>query len=191
MNMNALKTILLATVVAMPLAVSAQAADLGPDDSSAVSDPTLTGLYLRGDIGWSFLDVNGADNDNSWVAGGGVGYQFNDFLRTDITGNFSGDYQVAPGADISTAAVLGNVYFDWANESMFTPYIGAGAGYGWVNGSGTATDDSGLALGAAAGVAIDITNNIALDAGYRYQNINVPGDNVQEHQATVGFRFKF
>lgn len=189
--MNVFKSVLLAAVIALPVAVSAQAADLGPDETSPVTDSTMIGLYLRGDIGWSFLDVNGLDNDDTWVVGGGVGYQFSDFLRADITGDFSGDYEVAPGAEISTATVLGNVYFDWANESMFTPYIGAGVGYGWVNGSGTAVDDDGLALGATAGVAIDITNNIALDAGYRYRNIDVSGDNVQEHQAVAGFRFKF
>ncbi len=188
--MNSLKSILLTSIVALPLAVSAQAADLG-DGASPVTDSTMIGLYLRGDIGWSFLDVKGVDNDSTWVAGGGVGYQFSDFIRTDITGDFSGDYEIAPGADISTTTVLGNLYFDWANESMFTPYIGAGVGYGWVNGSGLASDDDGLALGAAAGVAIDITENIALDTGYRYRNIDVSGDNVQEHQATVGFRFKF
>jgi opacity protein-like surface antigen len=191
MNMNSLKSILLASIVALPLAVSAQAADLGGDDTSPVTDSTMIGLYLRGDIGWSFLDVNGADNDDTWVAGGGVGYQFSDFIRTDITGDFTGDYEIAPGADISTTTVLGNLYFDWANESMFTPYIGAGVGYGWVNGSGLASDDDGIAVGAAAGVAIDLTNNISLDTGYRYRNIDVSGDNVQEHQATVGFRFKF
>jgi opacity protein-like surface antigen len=189
--MKTLKSPLLASVIAAPLAVQAQAADLGADETSPVTDPSMIGLYLRGDMGWSFLDVNGADNDDTWVAGGGVGYQFNDFLRADITGDFSGDYEVAPGADISTTTVLGNVYFDWANESMFTPYVGAGVGYGWVNGSGLAVDDDGIAFGATAGVAVDITNNIAVDAGYRYRNIDVSGDNVQEHQAAVGFRFKF
>jgi opacity protein-like surface antigen len=189
--MKILKTILLAGVVAMPLAVSAQAADLGPDEASPVTDTSMIGLYLRGDIGWSFLDVNGLDNDDTWVAGGGVGYQFSDFFRADITGDFSGKYEVAPGAEISTSTVLGNVYFDWANESMFTPYVGAGVGYGWVNGDGLAVDDDGMAVGAAAGVAIDLTNNILVDAGYRYRNIDISGDNVQEHQATVGFRFKF
>jgi opacity protein-like surface antigen len=189
--MKTLKSLLLASVIAAPLAVQAQAADLGTDDSSPVTDSTMIGLYLRGDVAWSFLDVNGLNDDDTWVAGGGVGYQFSDFIRADITGDMSGDYQVAPGAEISTTAVLGNVYFDWANDSMFTPYVGAGIGYGWVDGSGTAVDDDGIALGAAAGVAVDITNNLALDAGYRYRNIDVSGDNVQEHQAAVGFRFKF
>jgi opacity protein-like surface antigen len=169
--MKAFKTILLASVIAAPLAVSAQAADLGPDEAPPATDPAMIGLYLRGDIGWSFLDVNGLDNDDTWVAGGGIGYQFSDFLRADITADMSGDYEVAPGSELSTTALLGNVYFDWANDSMFTPYVGAGVGYGWVDGSGTVADDDGIAFGAAAGVAIDLTNNLAIDTGYRYPSI--------------------
>ena len=189
--MKILKAMVLAAAAMLPIAASAQAADLGPDEAPAVSDPSLIGLYLRGDIGWSFLDMSGSDSDDNFVAGGGIGYQFTDILRADVTADFSGDYEIAPGAEISTTTVLGNVYFDWANDSMFTPYLGAGIGWGWVNGSGTAVDDDGLALGAAAGIAVDITNNLALDAGYRYRNINISGDNTQEHQAVMGMRVKF
>jgi opacity protein-like surface antigen len=189
--MKFFKAMVLAAAVMLPFAASGQAADLGPDEAPAVSDPTLIGLYLRGDIGWSFLTMNGASDDNDFVVGGGIGYQWTDYFRTDVTADWSGDYTIAPGAEISTTSVLGNAYFDFANDSMFTPYVGAGIGWGWVDGSGAATDDDGLALGAAAGVAVDITNNLAIDAGYRYRNIAITGDNTQEHQATVGMRVKF
>lgn len=184
--MKFLKAIILASAAMLPVAVSAQAAD-----PPAPADPSLIGLYLRGDIGWSILDMKGADNDGAFVAGGGVGYQFNDFFRADVTADWSGDYTIAPGAKLSTTTVLGNAYLDWNNESMFTPYVGVGAGWGWVDGSGTASDENGLALGAAAGVAIGLTDNLDIDVGYRYRNINIPGDNTQEHQGTVGMRVKF
>jgi opacity protein-like surface antigen len=189
--MKMFKAILLAAAVMGPLSMASHAADLGPDEAPAVSDPSLIGLYLRGDIGWSFLDVSGADNDDNFVAGGGIGYQFTDYFRADITADWSGDYSIAPGAEISTTTLLGNAYLDWANDSMFTPYVGAGIGWGWVDGSGTAASDDGLALGAAAGVAIDVTNNLAVDMGYRFRNIDVSGGDTQEHQATVGMRVKF
>lgn len=186
--MKMFKILLLAGVVLAPVAVSAQAADI---NDVPAADPQMMGLYLRADAGWSFLDWSGGSNDNNFVVGGGVGYRFSDNFRTDVTADWSGDYKVAPGAEISTTAVLGNVYFDWANDSMFTPYIGVGAGYGWVDGSGVATDDSGLALGAAAGVSVDLTNNIAVDAGYRFRDIMISGDDTKEHQATIGLRFSF
>ena len=89
------------------------------------------GFYLRGDLGWSFLDWG--DDDSAFAVGGGVGYQFNDYLRSDLRVDWSGDYDIGDGADASLTTVLGNIYFDWANDSIFTPYVGAGAGYGWAS----------------------------------------------------------
>jgi opacity protein-like surface antigen len=188
--MSYLKTLLLAGVVAVPMSISARAADIAPDVPSEV-ETTTSGIYARADAGWSFLEWSGGADDDNFVVGGGVGYQFNDMFRMDMTADFTGDYDIAPGAEISTTTLLGNAYIDWANESMFTPYVGAGIGYGWVNGSGTAGDDDGLALGLAAGVAVDLTNNLAVDMGYRFRDIMISGPDTQEHQATVGLRVKF
>jgi opacity protein-like surface antigen len=188
--MSYFKTLLLAGVVAVPMSISAQAADIAPDVPSEIETST-SGLYVRGDVGWSFLEWSGGSDDNAFVAGGGIGYQFNDMLRMDMTADFTGDYEVAPGAEVSTTTLLGNAYLDFANDTMFTPYVGAGVGYGWVNGSGGAVDDDGLALGLAAGVAVDLTTNLAVDVGYRFRDIMISGPDTMEHQATVGLRFKF
>jgi opacity protein-like surface antigen len=187
--MKLFKTLLLAGVVALPLSVAARAADIAPDVPSEV-ETTQMGAYIRGDIGWSFLEWSGGADDNAFVAGGGVGYQFNDMFRADVTADFTGDYKIAPGAEISTTTVLGNAYLDFSNDTMFTPYVGAGVGYGWVNGSGV-SDKDGLAVGLATGVAVDLTNNLAVDVGYRFRDIMVKGSDTMEHQATVGLRFKF
>ena len=188
--MSFLKTLLLAGVVAVPMSVASQAADIAPDVPSDV-DTSLSGLYVRGDIGWSFLEWSGGADDNAFVGGGGIGYQYNDMFRTDLTVDWAGDYEIAPGAEISTTTILGNAYLDFANDTMFTPYVGAGVGYGWVNGSGTAADKDGLALGLRAGVAVDLTNNLAVDVGYRFRDIMTSGADTMEHQATVGLRVKF
>lgn len=183
--MKNFKVLLLAGVIAVPFAVTAKAADIDPP---AAADPQMVGLYLRGDIGWSFLEWSGGDDDDNFVAGGGVGYRFNDSFRMDVTADISGDYEIAPGAEISTTTVLGNAYFDWANDSMFTPYVGAGLGWGFVDG---AVDDDGLAFGLAAGVSLDLTNNLAIDTGYRFRDIMIEGEDTQEHQVTTGIRFSF
>ena len=185
--MNNFKMILLAAAVLLPLSGVARAADIDP--AVPTDEATAMGLYLRADAGWSMLDFAG--KDNSYTAGLGVGYQYNDYFRTDITGEWSGKYNVAPGASISTRAILGNAYFDLSNDTMFTPYVGVGAGYGWVNGKGTAVDDSGLVFGAAAGVAVDLTNNIAVDVGYKVRDFAVAGKDPIEHAVTAGLRFKF
>jgi opacity protein-like surface antigen len=76
------------------------------------------------------------------------------------------------------------------NDSAFTPYVGAGVGYGWVN-RDLGADRSGLAAGLSAGVAVDLTSNIAVDVGYRFRDTMIKGSNPLEHQVTAGIRFSF
>jgi opacity protein-like surface antigen len=185
--MKAFKISLLAAVIFVPFAVSAQAADLAPDEAAASE---AMGLYLRGDAGMSFLQWSGGEDDNAFVAGGGIGYRYNDNMRADLTVDWTSKYNIGAGADLSTTTVLGNLYYDWANDSAFTPYVGAGVGYGWVN-VDPGKDHSGLALGLAAGVAVDLTQNIALDLGYRFHDTMIKGSDPTEHLVTAGVRFSF
>jgi opacity protein-like surface antigen len=186
--MKMIKSVLLVTVLSLPALSAAHATDLNPPEPVDVS--AMSGFYLRGDAGASFLNWTGGSNDTSWIAGGGVGYQYSDFLRMDATVNRSGNYTIAPGSTINTTTVMGNVYFDWKNESAFTPYVGAGIGYGWVNGP-IFPGNNGLALGANAGVAVDLTSNLAVDVGYHFRDIGSTAPHIQEHQVTAGLRFKF
>ncbi len=188
--MKMFKVILLAGAIMVPAVVSAKAADVDPDVPIA-ADPAMMGIYLRADAGWSFLDWSGGLDDDAFVFGGGVGYRFTDNVRADVTADWSGDYRVAPAGDLSTTTVLGNVYFDWANDTMFTPYVGVGAGYGWVERTGAFADDDGFAVGAAAGISVGLTNNIAIDTGYRFRDIMISGSDTTEHQVTAGLRFSF
>ena len=183
--MSFYKAILLAGIVAFPLSVGAKAADIEP---SFPSDPVTAddvGLYLRADAGWSFLEWSGGDDDDAFMLGAGIGYRFSDFMRTDLTIDFSGDYDVG-GKDISTTVVMGNAYLDFKNSSAFTPYVGIGAGYGFVS-----NNSDGFALGLAAGVAVDVTENLAVDAGYRFRDIMASGPDVKEHIISAGMRFSF
>lgn len=187
--MKSFKLILLAGVVSLPLVMSAHAADNNayvPDEAS-----TVTGFYLRGDVGAGYLTSPAPANVGAFTAGGGFGYQFNDNFRADVTGNWTSNYNVAPGATLSTTAVLGNIYYDWKNDSPITPYVGVGAGYGWVNRAGIGVNDSGVALGLNAGVSLDMTSNLALDVGYHFRDIMITGDDAAEHSVTAGLRFKF
>ena len=186
--MKAFKISLLASLLLLPVAVSARAADLAPDVTADNSE--AMGLYLRGDLGWSFLQWSGGSDDSALSLGGGVGYRFNDNMRADLTVDWAGDYKVAPGADLSTTTVLGNLYFDWANDTPFTPYVGAGLGYGWVDNTPSG-DHSGIAYGLAAGVSMDVTQNVAVDLGYRFRDTMISGSDPLEHQIVAGVRFSF
>jgi opacity protein-like surface antigen len=187
--MKSLKLALLATAMTAGLAVAAQAADpYQPEPAPTPEQYQAMGFYLRGDLGWSFLDWG--DDDSAFTAGGGVGYQFNEYLRSDLRVDWSGDYDIGNGADASLTTVLGNVYFDWANDSIFTPYVGAGAGYGWAS-VDNGQDDDGFAYALMAGASIDMSDSIAVDLGYRYRELMIGGENPSDHSGLAGIRFKF
>ena len=187
--MKVFRISLLAGAMLASAGFAAQAADPVVPDVPA-SDYQAMGFYLRGDIGWSFLDWSGGDDDDALVFGAGAGYRFYDNMRADLRFDWAGDYDVAPGADLSVSSVLGNLYFDFANDSSFTPYVGAGLGYGWTNAS-PGNDKDGFAYALMAGVAVDLTDNIVLDAGYRFRDVMVSGSDPTEHQILGGLRFEF
>ena len=122
------------------------------------------GWYLRGDIGFSnqnvksVLDTNSAAYDNVAVAqtssfgsagifGVGVGYQFNNWFRADVTGQYrgksnftgldvitgTGPFTGFVGTDSYTATksellFLANAYVDLGTWWCVTPFVGAGVG---------------------------------------------------------------
>jgi opacity protein-like surface antigen len=121
------------------------------------------GWYLRGHIGMSNQFFDGLESEMfdepfafGWydeggfssapIFGGGVGYQFNDNLRGDITVEWRGksDFYaldwlqaVSPASPVRTNEYTGkkselvfmaNGYYDFASFSGITPYVGAGIG---------------------------------------------------------------
>lgn len=189
--MTTLKFALLGAAMMAGLgATAAKAADPYVEPEVTAQDYQNMGWYLRGDIGWSFLQWSGGRDDSAVTAGGGVGYQFNDHLRSDVRVDWSGNYNVAPGADLSMTTILGNGYFDFSNDSMFTPYLGVGAGYGWASVDGN-KDKDGFTYALMAGVSVDLSERFALDAGYRYRQILSNGADPMDHSVLAGVRFKF
>ena len=150
------------------VAAPAFAADL-PDPVIVDPAPVVYGgWYLRGHIGMSNQQVGSIDSipfnnpaiEHGWideggfssapVFGGGIGYQFNDFLRGDITAEYRGSadfnaldsvtYNSGPPANAvltrtndysakkSEWLFLANAYADVGNFYGVTPYVGAGIG---------------------------------------------------------------
>lgn len=185
--MEAYKIPLLAAAMVALAGTAAQAADA---ESVPAEKYQAMGLYLRADAGWSFLEWAGGDDDSGFAVGGGAGYRFSDNMRADLRFDYGGQYSVAPGADMSVSTVLGNLYFDIPTDTAFTPYIGAGVGYGWAS-VDNGNDKNGLAYGLMAGVGIDLTDSITLDAGYRFRDVMTTGSDPMEHQILTGLRFEF
>jgi len=177
-----MRKVLSGVVAVLLTGTSGYAADLyqpqvieAPVQEAAVVE--TGGWYLRGDAGWSynkmrgahyFQGSNGLDNDfdtaklkNGFTIGGGVGYQINSHLRTDVTldymfksdfnGSTTGDCGGTPchSSDVSSMAalsLLANAYVDIGTYGSFTPYVGAGIGGSyvkWGNLKNTICDDPG------------------------------------------------
>ncbi|WP_336485266.1 outer membrane protein [Methylobacterium nigriterrae] len=162
----------------------AEAADLLPPPPPPPIAPPVEvggGWYLRGDVGASVYqaknfaaygekDASGRINERYYqnevgggaFAGVGIGYQFNPFLRGDITGEYrfstgiSGQhrYEYATGffdgggnelrgrvdeqtrGNFDSAVVLANAYFDLGTWYGITPFVGGGVGVAFNHTSG-------------------------------------------------------
>lgn len=184
--MKSLKCAVLAFSMLAGVAVSAQAADVDvPADTYAAM-----GFYLRGDMGWSWL-VQDSYTDSAFAVGGGAGYQYNENLRGDLRIDWAGNYDSKRKDDaIGVTTVLGNMYFDIPLDSMITPYLGAGVGYGWKT-VDDGKDKDGFAFALMAGASVDIVDNLSLDVEYRFRDVVVDGQDPMEHQILTGLRYKF
>lgn len=177
--MTRTKLLVLARSVALVASVGApalaQAADLLPPPPPPPMAPPVEvggGWYLRGDVGASVYtqprySVASPDNtvffgesqSGGLFAGVGVGYQFNSFLRGDVTGEFrSSELRLSSYNDFGDAGcgcngvsgrnynltsghynagvVLANAYFDLGNWYGVTPFVGGGVGVAFNHFSG-------------------------------------------------------
>jgi opacity protein-like surface antigen len=151
-----------------------------------VRAPEATGWYLRGDIGvgnqhfksFDFTQTAGGpwpatwridqkDIKDTFFFAAGLGYQWNNWLRFDVTGEYRADvkwkavgsYEVAPGnrafdvydGDHAAAVFLVNAYLDLGTWWCITPFIGAGVGAAYHMVS--AVSDVGLNAGGIGGSA--------------------------------------
>lgn len=213
--MGYLKNIVLAAALGAGAMTSgvAFAADMPEPYIEPAPVPIASGWYLRGDIGYKLyndpdISFNTPTYSDSWnntsldgtaVLGLGVGYQFTDYIRADITADYefkSGAYgegycggcggvgHTVETADIDAWTILANAYVDIGTWGGFTPYIGGGVGTAYLNTSNisyvnpngvTGTWDGNgqwnFAWALMAGASYAISPNTAIDFNYRYLNL--------------------
>lgn len=210
--MRPIKTSLIAGFAAVTIAAPAGAADMPPPMVYKAAPVAVDtgGWYLRGDIGFSNQKVDELTSpaytpavtvlkkevDAAPFGGLGFGYQFNNWFRVDVTGEYRGgaafrglDTYGAGSNDYwgtkSEWLFLGNVYLDLGTWWCFTPFIGAGIGYSrntisnWrdINNQtgATAYADTNsqweFAWALHAGIAYQVTNNFTAEFAYRYTSL--------------------
>jgi opacity protein-like surface antigen len=211
--MVSVKVVAFASVAAL-ISTAAGAADL----AVAPIEEFAGGWYLRGDIGFSNQQVRRANYnfgslpppdsvqtvsqefETAGIFGLGIGYQFNDWLRVDVTGeyrsastfhafeinNFGGTLVPEHVTLIKSEwVVLANIYADLGTWWYVTPFIGAGIGVAnvrlsgftdtvnTVNANNFAADGSqwNFAWALHAGLAYKVTPNFTVELAYRYLNM--------------------
>src|ERR1044072_1671723 len=190
-----MKAVLTATaILAMPAVVHAQ--DFVP----------FQGFYLgvEGGAAWAIGSTSGASTWPGWAVGGKAGY---DFIGPRVALQV-GYGQRPPTANIPGTAIVGrigqlpamaNVLYDFMPASLFTPYIGAGAGVAFVD-SNSSLGSTQFAYQGMLGIAANINPSMRVTVEGRYlgttnPSVNTPIGNVsQQNQsilALLGVQFKF
>ncbi len=184
--MGSLKALLIAGVVALAATSAAKAADLLPPappvEAAAPAPAEFSGWYLRGDIGMAVnmttpkltdtpnpligLPADAFDSfSNPTISGSGifdvgVGYQVNNWLRFDVTGEYRdfAHFQALEQVGIPSTAtqfadfyrgnlssylLMANGYIDLGTWWCVTPFVGAGVG--WAQNHLNGVTDTGFA----------------------------------------------
>jgi opacity protein-like surface antigen len=199
---------------AAAIAAPAQAADLPIFRPAPVVVQEFSGWYLRGDIGMTNQRVKELTSpapgydlvtnlqkefEAGPLFGLGIGYQFNDWFRTDFTGEYRGrtafnglDVYSAfgGGTDVYTGnksewLFLANAYVDLGTWWCLTPFVGAGIGFSrntisnWTD-VNTVTGALGysdthsqweFAWALHAGLAYKVNRNFTAEIAYRYVHL--------------------
>lgn len=182
-----------AILAAFVCTAPAFAADLIVDEAvapAAAAAPTgfyatffAGGSFASGDMTYSDTSIPvgitfQTDLDPGFIVGGALGMSVYQNLRGEIEFSYMqatvDDSDLPSGFPELTSTgynLLGNLWYDFENDTDFTPYLGAGVGYGYneTGAEGENYESSGLLYQLGGGVKFDVADNIALDVGYRYR----------------------
>jgi opacity protein-like surface antigen len=147
-------------------------------DMTNSTAPGIT-LDIQSDMGWAVGGAVGYGFSNNTRIEGEIAYQKNDLDKMGILGI---DFPIT--GDTSSLALLLNGYYDFVNNSSFTPFISGGIGYAKVDisdtiapGLGTLTpsdDDTVFAYQLGVGGGWAVNEKVILDIKYRYFGTSDP-----------------
>jgi outer membrane protein OmpA-like peptidoglycan-associated protein len=233
-----LRAIALASCLSLPIAAHAQSV-AGPYVSLGLGANYATGLTNRDQAYVPSIDFFAPNSDHydnklntrpSYAGQVGFGYAFGNGFRVDLTGdylrntfrnnNYFEEYYNDKGQErayggLNTYGVMLNGYYDFALGLPVIPYVGAGAGYQFVQLSshlrqyGTGFDTAGtrgsFAYDVIAGLAYPVSfmPGLSATAEYRFSQlvesrnyINSNGvfdrfGQQENHTVTLGLRYQF
>ena len=175
------KTLLLAGVAACLFAADANAIELKQYMSAK-----LTYSSMSNDLNASVGNYSFKDDVDDRVLGGSIAYGIKaGAVRTELELNlhdtskvkfYDSEDDYGWTKSLKNKSVMLNAYYDIDTGTKFTPYVGAGIGMAHLKAkiaTDNGTSDKGkttFAWQAGAGVSYAMTDNIALDLAYRYND---------------------
>ena len=223
----------LAALAALTASPAARAADM---PMPPAAEPCCNNWYLRGFVGegmtnkfkLEFLEnpahttnfvFDQNSNSDTLFVGGGIGYNWNSWLRFDGTFEYRGRTQVnargvfdpltgngdAYQGYVKSWVFLANAYVDLGTWNCFTPYVGAGVGGAYnqladfvdmgigTTGAGFGRNSANWSLAWAlhAGISYDVSKNLKVDLAYRYLNYGSVTDTVDCIGGCIPDSYKF
>lgn len=179
----------------------------------------LSVQHAEGELSALGYDLGSEDKTSSEFGGAfAVGYDFSrkfdvpvraelEFAVTGATSKDVDAYGVPAEVEVGAKTLLANVYWDICEYKGFTPYVGAGIGFAFVNTEASALgysiDDSKTVFAGQVGFgcAYAITDSVAVDLGYRflmmgngeveYMDAKLESKDITAHQFMLGLRVTF
>jgi len=183
------KILMCASLLALSLSASASTAD-------------TTRAYIRADISGARHKMSGIKKYHAAPSYNiGIGYKFDDNFRSDVNFKLLNSKLPSLRSKIRTKAVFLNGYYDFKNDSVFTPYLTAGIGAAKNTVKIDTTQSKSkinFVWNAGLGSKINMTTNLDLDVSYKYSALGKPikdSDNTAKklhaHEVALGLIYNF
>lgn len=207
------KTLLATAAVVSLFSFAAEAAPA--QKSAAVSEKSVVAPYISAKAVYSWERIKMTDEEGSEAStikvpglNAAVGMKIGNVRAELEYGYRSSDNDVEMDDSLSSLEIgmktfLLNAYYDFANDSIFTPYVGAGVGYTRMSAKFFDSDEGAMteaktnfSYAANVGVGIKIDTKTTLDIGYRYLNaghFKVDTGKMKTHanEVSLGIRYDF
>jgi opacity protein-like surface antigen len=174
-----------------------------PDISGEVSLDTDTGWLAGGVLGYKWGDTGlRSEIELSYSQANLDGFDVNfdsDFHSSDT--GFDADFD----GDVAVTYLFGNLWYgfgDMLSMGGISPYIGGGLGMGFVSididaiegiDLDASSDETGFAYQLGGGLMWAVTDNVALDLGYRYRGVSLDDydQSLTSQNVFLGMNFGF
>lgn len=201
------------------LVTAAALAVLSVPMSSMAADNSV---YVSGNIGVGMATDSDIDNmperagtakmtlDAGFLGTGAVGYDFAGPFRAEAeygwqkndidTLSYSNRFGNFNQGDLKTQTIMANAFYDVDTGSPWSPFVGAGIGWAKVDLNTPALpfgdNDDVFAYQLMAGVAYNVSENLAIDAQYRFfgtQDATIQGADfsMNSNDLMLGIRYSF